>query len=303
MNNEKYIEKWLNNSLSEDEQRVFEGTQDYQSLKKLDQALLKFKAPEYNVQEELARLNQKKEAKGKVVKVSWFQPMVRVAAVLAMIFVGYLLIFSDDVTTINSEIAQKTELLLPDQSSVVLNASSTISYIEDKWQEQREVKLKGEAFFKVAKGSQFDVKTTSGIISVLGTQFNVKLRDNYFEVICYEGLVAVKRGNEIVELPPNHMFRIINGEIFTESNINDTAPSWIVNESSFTSIPYEQVIKEFERQYDVLITTNEVDLERLFTGRFTHNDISLALKSISLPFNLSYELEEDQHIVLSSDNN
>jgi ferric-dicitrate binding protein FerR (iron transport regulator) len=154
----------------------------------------------------------------------------------------------------------------------------------------------------VAKGSRFDVITSSGVVTVLGTQFNVKVRDNYFEVICYEGLVAVNSDNEIVELPPNYMFRIINGEVFTDSNLIDTAPSWLINESSFISIPYEQVIKEFERQYNVVITTNEVDLEQLFTGRFTHNDISLALKSISLPFNLSYELEEDQHIVLSSDN-
>lgn len=302
MNNDKYIEKWLNNSLSKEEQHVFENTHDYQSLKKLDQALLKFKAPEYNVQGELTRLNQQKEGEGKVVKISWFQPMVRVAAVITMIIVGYLLIFNDSVTTIDSGTAQKTELLLPDQSSVMLNASSTISYVEKQWQEQREVKLKGEAYFKVAKGSRFDVKTATGIISVLGTQFNVKVRENYFEVICYEGLVAVKSGNESVELPPNHMFRIVNGEIFTDNDLNASSPSWIINESSFISVTYEQVLKEFERQYDVVITTNEVDLEQLFTGRFTHNDISLALKSISLPFNLSYELEEDQHIMLSSDN-
>jgi transmembrane sensor len=301
MKNEKYIEKWLNNSLSEEEQRVFENTADYHSLIKLDKALLKFKAPEYNVQSELARLNQRKEAVGKEVKVSWFQPMVRVAAVITMIIVGYLLIFSNSVTTIESAIAQKTELFLPDQSSVILNASSTISYDESKWDEQREVKLVGEAYFKVAKGSQFNVETTSGIISVLGTQFNVKLRENYFEVICYEGLVAVKSGNESIELPPNHMFRIINGEILTESNLKDTAPSWLIDESSFISVPLEQVIKEFERQYNVAITTNKVDLKQFFTGRFTHNDISLALKSISLPFNLTYELEEGQHIVLSGD--
>ena len=302
MNNDKYIEKWLNNSLSEEGKREFENSQDYQSLKKLDQALLKFKAPEYDVKGELARLNKQKESSGKVVKLSWFQPLVRVAAVIVMIIVGYLLIFGDSETIIDSGIAQKTELNLPDNSNVVLNASSSISYIEKQWQENREVKLKGEAYFKVAKGSQFDVITSSGVVTVLGTQFNVKVRDNYFEVICYEGLVAVNSDNEIVELPPNHMFRIINGKAITESNIKDTAPSWLINESSFISLPYEQIIKEFERQYNVVITTNDVDLEQLFTGRFTHNDISLALKSISLPFNLRYELDEDQHIVLSSDN-
>ena len=302
MNIDKYIEKWLNNSLSEEEQRVFENTKDYQSLIKLDKELLKFKAPEYDVQGELKRFNKQKESSGKLVKVSWFQPMVRVAAVIVMIIIGYLLIFGDSATIIDSGMAQKTELFLPDNSAVVLNASSTISYIEKQWQEERKVNLKGEAYFKVAKGSRFDVITTAGVVTVLGTQFNIKVRDNYFEVICYEGLVAVNSNDETVELPPNHLFRIINGEVFTESNLKETAPSWLINESSFISVPYEQVIKEFERQYNVVITTNEVDLEQLFTGRFTHNDISLALKSISLPFNLSYELEEDQHIVLSSDN-
>jgi ferric-dicitrate binding protein FerR (iron transport regulator) len=302
MNNDKYIEKWLNNSLSEEEQRVFENTKDYQKLKKLDEALLKFKAPEYDVQGELERINKQKAATGKVVKVSWFQPMVRAAAVIVMIIIGYLLIFKDSVTIIESGIAQKTEFFLPDNSEVMLNASSTISYVEKQWQEHREVKLRGEAYFNVAKGSKFDVITTTGVVTVLGTQFNVKVRDNYFEVRCYEGLVAVNNESEIVKLPPNHMFRIVNGKIITESNLKDTAPSWLDNESSFISVPYEQVINELERQYNVVITTNEVDLEQLFTGRFTHNDISLALKSITLPFNLRYELEEDQHIVLSSDN-
>ena len=301
MNNEKYIEKWLNNSLSEEEQRVFEATDDYKSIVRLDKTLQKFKAPEFDVEGELNKLNERKKSAGKVVKLNWFQPMVRVAAVVVMVLLGYLLYFNDSATIIESGIAQKTELSLPDNSSVMLNASSTISYIEDKWQEQREVILKGEAYFKVAKGSSFDVETSSGVVTVLGTQFNVKVRDNYFEVVCYEGLVAVKSENKSVELPPNHMFRIVDGKIFTDDSLKDTAPSWLVNESSFISVPYEQVIKEFERQYNVVITTNKVDLKQLFTGRFTHDDISLALKSISLPFNLSYELEEDKHIVLSSD--
>lgn len=301
MNNEKYIEKWLNDSLSEEEQRVFEATDDYKSIFRLEKTLQKFKAPDFDVQDELNKLTVRKKSAGKVVKLNWLQPMIRVAAVVAMVILGYLLYFNDSVTTVESGIAQKTELSLPDNSSVVLNASSTISYIEDKWQEQREVILKGEAYFKVAKGSRFDVETSAGVVTVLGTQFNVKVRDNYFEVVCYEGLVAVNSKNKSVELPPNHMFRIVDGKIYTDDQLKDAAPSWLVNESSFTSVPYEQVIKEFERQYNVVITTNKVDLKQLFTGRFTHDDISLALKSISLPFNLNYELEEDQHIVLSSD--
>jgi len=304
MDNDKYIEKWLSNSLSKDELRVFEGSKDYKSLKKLDHALQNFKAPKFDIQGELARLNEAKGvgmAGGKVIEVSWFQPMVRIAAVIVIVIISYLLFTNNSVTTIDSGIAQKTELTLPDESIVILNASSTISYSEKQWEKQRKVQLKGEAYFNVTKGSQFDVETSAGVVMVLGTEFNVKVRNNYFEVICYKGLVAVKSANENLDLPANHMFRIVDGVAYYDNELKYTAPSWIINESSFVSVPYEQVIREFERQYNVMITTNEVDLEQLFTGRFIHSDISLALKSISLPLNLRYELGEDQHIVLTGD--
>ena len=301
MENKKYIEKWLKNSLSEEEKRVFETTQEFDSLEKLDKALLKFKAPEYNVESELARLKGKKQAKAKEVKVSWLQPLLKIAAVITIVFMGYYLLFLNSATTVESTFAQKIELTLPDNSEVTLNASSSISYVENQWKKQRAVELIGEAFFKVAKGSQFDVKTSSGVITVMGTQFNVKVRNNYFEVVCYEGLVAVKSANEEVKLPPNHIFRIVNNNVLNDSIFVDTTPSWLANESSFMSIPFEQVVKEFERQYSVTITTNNVDLSQLFTGRFTHNDISLALKSISFPLKLHYELEEGQHILLTGD--
>ena len=301
MNNEKYIEKWLNNSLSEEENRVFEKTKDYQSLEKLDQALQNFKAPGYDVQTELALLSQRKAAKGKEVKVSWVLPLLRIAAVVTIAFIGYYFFFSNTVTQIESTFAQKIKLNLPDNSEVILNANSSLSYVENQWEKQREVQLNGEAFFKVAKGARFDVNTTDGVISVLGTQFNVKVRENYFEVVCYEGLVAVKSGQNYIELPPNHVFRIVNNNASNDSIFIELTPSWLAHESSFISIPFQQVIKEFERQYNVAITTNNVDLNQLFTGRFTHKDISLALKSITLPLKLSYELEEDQRVVLKTE--
>jgi Fe2+-dicitrate sensor, membrane component len=65
---------------------------------------------------------------------------------------------------------------------VNLNSSSQLSYSKNKWDSKREVTLNGEAFFKVSKGSTFDVITLNGKVSVLGTQFNVKQRENYFEV-------------------------------------------------------------------------------------------------------------------------
>jgi ferric-dicitrate binding protein FerR (iron transport regulator) len=55
--------------------------------------------------------------------------------------------------------------------------------------------------------ANFSVNTTAGVITVLGTQFNVKER-NYFEVHCYEGLVSVTHNNETIKLPPGKHFEL-----------------------------------------------------------------------------------------------
>jgi hypothetical protein len=40
-------------------------------------------------------------------------------------------------------------------------------------------------------------------------------------------------------------------------------------------------------------------MEVLFTGRFTHDDMILALKSITIPQNISYQITEDHQIILT----
>lgn len=70
--------------------------------------------------------------------------------------------------------------------------------------------------------------------------------------------------------------------------IEDTKPYWLNNESAFKSMPFSQVIAEFERQYEVTFNVNTIDTNQLFTGSFAHNNIDVALKAITLPLNLSF---------------
>ncbi len=299
MDKEYYIKKWLEGTLSDAELKTFEKSADYQSLAKLSKSVQAFKAPEYNVEEEFERLQRNNAAKGKVVRMSWIKPLLRMAAALIVIAAGYFYFYLNMSTTVQTLASEKRELFLPDSSQVFLNAFTKVSFNKNKWGGKREVKLDGEAFFKVAKGSKFDVVTASGVVSVLGTRFNVINRSDYFEVVCYEGLVQVQRGEEFAQLPPNHSFRIIDGIVTKSDPSDELSPSWLADESSFRSIPYSQVIMEFERQYNVSVITRSVNLDLLFTGRFVHNDKLLALKAISLPLNLSYEISDDMEIILS----
>ena len=264
MEKEELIKKRLNGSLNDDERKVFEASEEFLSLQKLDRSVKSFKAPEYPVDKELLRLNEGKRGKAKSVTMKWLNPIVRIAAVLLVIISTYFFFYLSIDTTIQTASGDTSEFYLPDSSSVTLNASSRASFKERVWKYKRQVMLEGEAFFSVAKGSRFDVETSEGVVSVLGTKFNVKNRLDYFEVVCYEGLVQVESNGTTQKLSPGNGFRLVNGKVEEYDHSKENIPSWIAGQSSFISVPIAQVFDEFERQFGVEIKTNNIDQTRLF---------------------------------------
>jgi transmembrane sensor len=290
MKREELISKWLDNDLNDQELEAFKNLEDYDDLIKLHNGLQAFKIDNYDTSKELenilSTINTKKAVDAKK-QTHWFKPFIRVAAILAICFSLYYYTTTLN-TNINTEVAQKTTVDLPDESTAILNAKSLLAFNKKSWKNQRDVELEGEAFFKVAKGSTFNVITKSGTVTVYGTQFNVKQRDNYFEVICYEGLVGVIYNSEETKLKAGDSFLIIDGKIIAKEKENRATPSWLNNESQFKSMPYKEVLSEFERQYGVTFNQQNIDNKQLFTGNFTHENIDIALKSITLPLQLTY---------------
>jgi transmembrane sensor len=302
MQQQDYIEKWLNGTLSEQEKAAFERTEDFRQLQKLDSHLQAFKAPDFPMEETWARLQHQKTQprEAKAVSLNWLTPLLRVAAVI-LFAVGVSYVFlTNRATSVQTQAAQQQELELPDGSHVTLNAVSSIAYHQDTWNEQRAVELEGEAFFKVAKGSRFDVKTNAGTVTVLGTQFNVKVRKDYFEVVCYEGRVQVIAGENQTQLTPGSMARVVNGVWTTQTQAVPAAPHWVSHESIFQSVPYREVLDELERQYNITVTTRGVDDRQLFSGGFVHADLDLAVKAVAIPLNLTYVLSEDKRTLVLS---
>lgn len=286
MNREELISKWLNNDLNDQELEAFKMLEDYDDLVKLNDGVQAFKAEDYNTSAELETVLKTIKTPKKPATY-WVKPLMRVAAVLAICFSIYYYTTTLD-TTVTTQFAQKTWVELPDNSSVNLNAKSLLAFNKNSWKNEREVTLEGEAFFKVAKGSTFNVITKSGTVTVYGTQFNVKQRAHYFEVICYEGLVGVTYNSQETKLKPGDSFLIIDGKQIAKEKENRSTPSWVNNESTFKSLPYKEVIAEFERQYDVDITLLNIDSNQLFTGSFAHNNLEVALKAITLPLHVTY---------------
>lgn len=287
MNREKLISKWLNNNLNDQELEAFKNLEDYDDLVKLNNSVQAFKADNFNTSTELETVLSKIKSSKKQT-THWVKPLMRVAAILAICFSLYYYTTTLD-TTITTQYAQKTTIELPDASSVSLNAKSLLVFNKKDWKQEREVELNGEAFFKVAKGSSFNVITKSGTVTVYGTQFNVKQRDNYFEVICYEGLVGVTHNSQETKLKPGDRFLIIDGKLIAKEKENRTTPSWLNNESQFKSLPFKEVIAEFERQYHVTFDVTNVDTNQLVTVGFPHDSLEIAIKNITVPLRLTHK--------------
>ena len=302
MDNHDLIVKWLNNDLTDAEMKVFMQMEDYQLNKAIIEHAKYFKASEISKIEDFnafkMRYNAQKRSTKKLVH---FNTFLKIAAILVIAIGAYFLFFVNNLVQIKTFASQKTTIELPDHSQVTLNALSEIEFNKRNWKDHRVVHLEGEALFKVTKGKTFDVITKNGTITVVGTQFNVKQRDQYFEVNCFEGTVMVSSNGINKTLNHGDTYQILNGN-YVEGQTDLSGPEWISNKSVFEAIPFKEVLAEMERQYNIQITYKNINANRLFTGGFTHDNLENALISITKPMNLSYELSSSKLVILHGEN-
>ncbi|QXP63790.1 FecR family protein [Polaribacter sp. R2A056_3_33] len=295
MKKEKDILKWLNREISDEELTHLKETKDFNTLEKIAHYSSQIDAPKVDVEKALADFKLKTEntsKKGKVIPFNYKKLYKYAAAVVVLLTTSYFFLSNNtDNAIYKTAFAETKNFNLPDNSEVVLNANSEISYAKDSWQENRNLTLDGEAFFKVQKGEKFTVNTEVGKVTVLGTQFNVKERDNYFEVKTFEGLVSVVYKDSLIKLPRGSIFKVVNGVVDINNTFNIKEKSWLQKESNFKSTALRFILEEIENQFGYTIETTNVDLDILYSGGFTHTDIDIALKSVTIPLQLSYKID------------
>lgn len=296
MEQEELLKKWLKGTLSIEEQEVFKKLPDHNNLERLANAMPLFKAPAFD--EDTAFNAIKKgiavPATSKVKSI--VQQILPLAAILVLalsIVFAFKFLNTSQPTLHTTQVASQEIITLPDASTVQLNAVSTLSYNAINWSKEREITLNGEAFFKVAKGKTFTVKTNLGDVTVLGTHFNVKQHDDFFIVTCYEGAVKVTASKQSLVLLPGEIASLVNKALVKQKEEIAKNPSWTAGTSSFKSVPYLYVLKEFERQFNVTIVSNIKDDSQLFTGTFNHQNLEKALQTITLPLQYKYIINKN----------
>ncbi|MCK8523228.1 FecR domain-containing protein [Aquimarina sp. D1M17] len=285
-NENTYLAKWLGNNLSNEDLEELKKLPEYEEYKKIVEGLEHFNAPSFDLKESLETTNQKLEVASKKGKTISLKPLVYVLSVAASITL--IIGFFFNKVTYNTAVGEQIAVVLPDGSSVQLNAASTLSHQRFFWSKNRQVTLDGEAFFKVTSGETFKVTSSLGSVEVLGTQFNVKGRSNTFKVGCYEGKVRVSTLKEQQKTLVKGQGVILQGDTLVEMPVTDQEPIWTKGESLFNSVPLHEVLDELEQQYDVTFSRSDIDQNQLFTGGFIYDDLKIALESVLTPMGIEY---------------
>ncbi len=293
-NKSNNIKKFLNFEFSsEEEKETFKNSDAYSEYKEVIELFDNVSAIDYNearILEKLdsARLKPSNNKKQVIPLYKKWKPLSIAATILVLISV--VLFNINNNLEYHTLAGESTQISLPDASKVWLNAKSEIAY-KKSWKKSRAIDLKGEAYFEVAKGKTFTVKTSQGTVTVLGTKFNVKQRNTYFEVYCYEGTVSVMyRGKETI-LKANNSFNSKTLDKSMQKNaITNKKPHWIEKMSVFENTPIDDVITDIGIQYDIkFIMNNNLNKNLKYTGSYHYDDsLETVLDVFCQSLNLEY---------------
>jgi len=164
---------------------------------------------------------------------------------------------------------QTGHLFLFDGTEVWLNSGTKFKYPNKFNQNERDVYIEGEAFFKVKPNKKlpFKVKTGKLEVEVLGTSFNVSAypsEDNQ-SVFLVEGSVQINNpeGDKIGEIAPGQMATKTDGN--PSIQVQNADPyfytSWKNGKIIFNSEKLSEIAKKMERWYNVEIRFSHESLK------------------------------------------
>lgn len=275
----------------------------------------------------------KKKSKTKIIFLSASSIFV---LMMAFFVVKYFAVNADkqsesvqnNLSEISTRNGSKTNVVLPDGTTVKLNAGSKLTYDKNYGNTIREVNLIGEAFFDVVKNKEkpFIIHTKKIDIKVLGTTFNVKsYPDEKTETSLVRGSIEVTfkdKPSEKIILKPNEKLIVADDELSSKSaktkslkqtfapvvaisHLNYTKQdstiietAWVQNKLIFRNETFKQLALRMERWYNVAIRFGDSGMENLsFTGIFENETVQQALDALQLSGKFNYSMKENEIVI------
>lgn len=228
----------------------------------------------------------------------WLSNLSRIAAAVLLLsgaFWGWN-IFSNQSSTVHILAKEvRTKVVLPDQSTVLLNEGATLSYEEAF--SPRQLVLTGEAFFEVTHNpaNPFIILTENTQTKVLGTSFNINNKSTETVVTVFTGKVSFSERNEENKpliLLPEEKGTYLNTEdrLVKSSDIVLQMVNWQQQVLEFKDEPLGNLLPALASFYNIDFKPVKPAINNCtFTGIFDRNQIDDALESLSFGLNIEFE--------------
>lgn len=227
-------------------------------------------------------------------RISWYRWTAVAASLLLLISTAFY--FTNKTTTIKTGIAMTKQVQLPDGSSVLLNANTSLTY------KGSEVWIEGEAWFS---GEHHGLKVHTGgmDVQVLGTAFNIYNRKKRVELMLESGKVNVTgagwaEGAGSMDLAPGDMIQVDDvSKALTRIN-PATFTGWKNGRLVFKDTPLYKVAAMLEENYGYHIRWKSTRLQQeRFSGSCPLNDTNILLAAIRSVYNDQVTAGADHTIV------
>lgn len=252
-------------------------------------------------------------ARGAIIrKIVRIAAAALVVGILATVAITWF--FAGDKQQLHQTAYGKTEnILLPDGSSVTLNANSTLQYTGN-WDKVaiREVWLKGEGFFEIKKRivdgiaqapQKFRVHTAELTVEVLGTSFDIRERRGVTEVVLASGSIELVFRNSA---HPKIMMRPGDRVVYDarqQKLLQDTAnaadfSAWKKNKLILKTPTVREIIKYLEDNFGHRILLEDQRMgNKTINGPILYDSLDDALFILSTVLNTQI-IREDSTIIL-----
>jgi ferric-dicitrate binding protein FerR (iron transport regulator) len=241
-----------------------------------------------------------------------FKSLVRIAAIVTLLlalgitsYLAFRPVAPGSRLTARATDDQVFGLILPDGSTVDLNAATKISYRLDETGARR-VRLKGEAWFDIHpdKEHPFLINAGPATIHVTGTSFSVRTvpGSRRIEVFVESGNVQfyrTRKQERKLSLKAGQMGVLEQDRLSEESRIRPNHTSWKTRKLTFRETRLGDVAGVLNRTYSQNIRfTNESLEDCLFTGTFDQQPIDSVVRVIQVAFDL--EMDRDGKVYVLS---
>lgn len=197
-------------------------------------------------------------------------------------------------------------LILADGTDVWINSESELTYPAQFTGKNREVALKGEAYFEIARDQEhpFYVNSSNLQVHATGTAFNVMAYDDddLLKITLIEGSVNIEENTQVISaLSPHWQFALNKTDGTYQITQVDprTATAWKDGSFFFDNEPLSSIIRKLSRWYSIVIQCSKPQLNQYqFSGEIRkYENVCKVLDMLKMTNEITYTVEENQIII------